>query len=125
MTYQPELKVLYDGGCPVCSREIAVYRWLDRAQRVAWLDIAHASRELADLGVKPAEAMAIFHVVDPEGRIIRGVDAFLTLWRVLPGYRWLASAVDRLRLQPLLNWSYRHFLRWRAKRGRCTEESCS
>ena len=31
--------LFYDGGCPLCRREIAHYRRLDRAGQIHWLDI--------------------------------------------------------------------------------------
>ncbi len=33
------LMVYYDGQCPVCRREIALYRRLDTAGAVAWRDL--------------------------------------------------------------------------------------
>ena len=31
--------MFYDGGCPLCSREVAHYRRLDRRNNVSWVDI--------------------------------------------------------------------------------------
>ena len=30
--------VFYDGGCPLCRREIAHYRRIDSAERLRWVD---------------------------------------------------------------------------------------
>ena len=31
--------VFYDGGCPLCRREIAHYQRIDRERRIQWTDI--------------------------------------------------------------------------------------
>jgi predicted DCC family thiol-disulfide oxidoreductase YuxK len=116
----PRVVVLYDGGCPLCRREIAHYRRLDRDERVHWLDLT--SQEAGDLpaGIDRAEAMALFHVRDRHGRWAVGAYGFVTLWDNLPYYRHLARVVRSLRLSKLLDRVYRRFARWRLAR-RCSE----
>jgi hypothetical protein len=55
------LTVLYDGGCPLCRREIALYRELPAREAVHYLDISTASaaqlpagaaREASKSGIK-------------------------------------------------------------------------
>jgi predicted DCC family thiol-disulfide oxidoreductase YuxK len=57
--------------------------------------------------------LARFHVRDGEGRLLSGAQAFLALWAVLPGWRWLAC-IGRV---PGATWTmervYRLFLRAR------------
>jgi predicted DCC family thiol-disulfide oxidoreductase YuxK len=116
--------VLYDGGCPLCSREIEHYRRLRGAESVDWVDITqHPAIETA-FGVPKSAAMARFHVRNPEGVWLTGAWAFAELWSHLKHYRLLATIVRRLRLVALLDWGYVRFARWRLRR-RCDSESCS
>jgi predicted DCC family thiol-disulfide oxidoreductase YuxK len=79
--------VIYNGACPVCSREIGVYR--ARAEGpVAFVDLNAA--DLSCFGLTPDEAARRLHVVE-DGRLLAGVDAFRALWRATPGFRWLAT----------------------------------
>lgn len=114
--------VLYDGSCPLCSREIRHYRNRKHADRLEWIDASKAYRQLEILGVDQASAMSVFHVRDDVGNWRYGADGFIYLWSQLPAYQWLAWTVDKLRLQPLLAWGYRHFLVWR-NANRCAD-SC-
>jgi predicted DCC family thiol-disulfide oxidoreductase YuxK len=57
----------YDGGCPLCRREVAHYRRLDSDARVRWLDLSEDPSELQQLGVSLAEGMARLHARDRLG----------------------------------------------------------
>lgn len=115
--------VFFDGGCPLCSREIAHYRRLDSARRLRWVDITREPQALADAGLGGYDAMALFHVLDRDGRWQTGAWGFVTLWAELPGYRWLARLINVTRTAALLDVPYRWFAR-RRLRSRCGE-SCS
>ena len=117
-------RVFYDGGCPLCRREIEHYRRIDRQQRLVWVDITRQSDALRRNGLSYGEAMARFHVLDSSGRWHTGAHGFAELWSHLPYFRWLARATRGLGLLVPLDYLYRHFTRWRASR-RCSEGLCS
>lgn len=115
--------VFYDGGCPLCRREIAHYQRIDSAESLHWVDATNESETLARHGLSLHQAMAELHVLDAAGRWQRGVDAFLVIWQQLPPYRWLAKIVTGLRLRRPLGFVYRHFAAWRY-RHRCGTGNC-
>jgi predicted DCC family thiol-disulfide oxidoreductase YuxK len=117
------LTVLYDGGCPMCNREIGHYRTLESLKPVDWLDAASDDGALQRFGVTRADALAEFHVFDETGRLHKGADGFVTLWSALPYYRRLAQACLCLRLLPLMRWAYTRFARWHFRR-RCASGVC-
>ena len=79
MTESLRLTVYFDGSCPLCRREMAIYRHLPQAATVAWVDVSTG----VDLGsLSCAQAMARFHVRDQEGRLYSGAAAFSQMWRV-------------------------------------------
>ena len=111
--HQPQpLTVLYDGACPLCRREIGVYRGLKPSTPVCFADVSDAALPLPG-GTTREQLLARFHVRDSDGRLLSGAQAFLALWAALPGWRWLAL-IGRL---PGATWAmerlYRFFLRLR------------
>jgi len=104
----PLLTVYFDGSCPLCRREIALYRRLPQAAQLAWVDVSAGQALGEDLSC--AAAMARFHVRDTQGRLFSGAAAFSLMWRQFPGWRWLGY----LSAWPPLSWvfelAYRAFL---------------
>jgi predicted DCC family thiol-disulfide oxidoreductase YuxK len=115
--------VFYDGVCPMCRREIAHYRRMDRTQSLLWVDITREPERVQSYGLTVERAMQRFHVLDGLGRWQTGVAAFLELWSHLPYYRWLASMVRALGLAGPLEALYRRWAGWRLRR-RCGEQRC-
>lgn len=118
------LTAFYDGGCPLCSKEIAHYRRVDRAGRVRFVDITSAPVELAAVGLDTATAMRRLHVLEPDAGLLQGVPAFIAIWQRLPGYRLLARVVLALRLVRPLDRAYARFADWRFRR-RCADGACA
>ena len=108
----PPLTVLYDAACPLCRREIAVYRGLRSDTPLCFADVSADDTALPP-GTTRAQLLARFHVRRADGQLLSGAAAFLALWSELPGWRWLAR-VGRL---PGAAWVmervYRLFLRMR------------
>ncbi len=109
------LTVLYDGACPLCRREIGVYRGLaqqDGDAPVCFADVSDTTLPLPP-GTTRAELLARFHVRDRDGQLLSGAQAFLALWAALPGWRWLARAGRLPGAAWLMERGYRLFLRVR------------
>ena len=72
--------VWYDSSCPLCIREIALMRRLDRRGAIQFIDV------LDPQGVCPldrAELLSRFHA-EEEGRLFSGAEAFAAMWRAIP-----------------------------------------
>lgn len=109
MTKPTDTAVLYNGQCPICSREIAHYRRAAEAggHPLRFDDLHEA--DLAAWGVSAEEARRRLHVLEG-GRLLVGVPAFLALWRALPGWRWLARIVGLPGVQQVAGLFYDHVL---------------
>lgn len=117
------LSVYFDGSCPLCRREIAMYRSLPAAQPIDWVDVS-AGAVLGE-GLSCEAAMRRFHVRTGDGQLYSGAAAFSVLWRQLPRWRvlgwltavpplsWLAELAYRifLPLRPALQRGMRHLTR--------------
>ena len=116
---------LYNGACPVCGPEVRRYQRLDARHGgdLGWRDIARDPAVLQDLGLDLEDAKERLHVVDAEGRIHIGVDAFVVLWSELPGHRWLSTAIGAPVIRPVARFVYDRILapalyRWNRYRDR-------
>ena len=82
----PRVALFWDGGCPLCRKEIAYYMWLDRDRKaVDWLDIDANPSHIEAHGVSVATAMDKIHALDrTSGEMLIGASAFLAVWREIP-----------------------------------------
>ncbi len=97
--------VLYDGDCGLCKWLLAwLLRW-DREGRLrpVALQRPEAGDLLADLD--PAERMASWHLVSPDGRRVSAGAALPSLLGLLPGGRLPAAVLGRF--SRLTNAGYR------------------
>lgn len=119
-----DLTVIYDGGCPLCSREILHYQKFKSLKTIQWLDLTKEAEKLErEFGIQPLDALAQFHVMDGNRQWHKGADGFVLLWQALPYYRWLARFCIATHLLPLLRWGYAHFAAGHFKR-RCAQGVC-
>ena len=106
--------VLYDADCGFCRRSLSVLlRWdRDGSLRPVALQDPQAGELLGDMS--PAERMASWHLISPDGRRWSAGEALVPLLRLLPaggvpaavfarfprltdrGYRWVADHRSQL-----------------------------
>jgi predicted DCC family thiol-disulfide oxidoreductase YuxK len=106
------VKVWYDGACPLCLREIALMRRLDRRGRIAFVDVAAGSDPSCP--VDRAQLLARFHA-EEDGVIHSGAAAFAAMWRAIPLLRPLGLAAQNRTVLRLLESAYLRFLRVRPR----------
>jgi predicted DCC family thiol-disulfide oxidoreductase YuxK len=105
----PGVTVYYDGSCPLCSSEIALYRRCRGADAVTFADVSAATGDVQP-GLSREAAMRRFHVRDAEGRLLSGGAAFAALWAALPGLSLWGRLFQRQPLAFVLEGAYRLFL---------------
>lgn len=111
----PLATVYFDGGCPICSREISFYRRQPGADKISWVDLTTCPDSALPQGISRQTAMARFHVATAAG-ITSGAAGFLVLWRALPRFRWIGRLLSLPPLPWILERGYRIFLRVRPTR---------
>ncbi|MEO1591739.1 MAG: DUF393 domain-containing protein [Cyanobacteria bacterium J06632_22] len=96
-----KIKLLYDGECPLCLREVNFLQRRDNGRgRVAFVDIADANYDPADnAGIDFETAMGRIHAILPDGRVIQNVEVFRRVYEILD-MGWV-YAVTKL---PMLGW---------------------
>lgn len=107
---QTQPTVYFDGACPVCSREVAMYRRQPGADAMGWVDVAHCDAAELGAGLTRDAAMARLHLRRADGSLVSGAQAFTTLWRALPRWSWLGRLLGTRATLWLLEAGYRAFL---------------
>ena len=101
--------VLYNGDCPICSREIAAYR---RAATRTGAALEFEDLNAADLarwGVSAEAARRRLHLRRGDELLV-GLPAFVALWQALPRMRWLSWLVSLPLIRPLASFIYERTL---------------
>lgn len=100
----------YDGACPLCQREIAVMRRLDRRGAIHFLDVSAKADPTCP--VDRADLLARFHARE-NGEVLSGAAAFAAMWRAIPPLRPLGLLARNGLVLAGLERLYRIFLRIR------------
>ena len=115
MRMAKQVCLLYDGDCPLCSREVAMLKERNRLGSVNFLDIANESYKMRDdVPVKYAEAMKEIHTVGSEGELLKGTDAFFEIYS-RTGLTWLAIMLKAPLFSPLFKLGYKIFAKNRLR----------
>jgi predicted DCC family thiol-disulfide oxidoreductase YuxK len=128
----PELTVLYDGGCPLCVREVTFLRQRDRRRnaeraRLAFVDIDAADYDpAAHHNISYREAMGRIHGIDASGRVLRDLAVFRRAYELI-GLGWVYAPTRWPLLGSLGSGLYGLWANWRlAITGRPSlEQLCS
>jgi predicted DCC family thiol-disulfide oxidoreductase YuxK len=91
-----KIKLLYDGQCPLCMREVNFLRRRDAGRGlVAFVDIADEDyRSEANGGIDYATAMGRIHAVLADGTVVKNIEVFRLIYETL-GLGWV-YAVTKL-----------------------------
>ncbi|MFN9968422.1 MAG: thiol-disulfide oxidoreductase DCC family protein, partial [Phycisphaerae bacterium] len=114
-----EVEVFFDGGCPLCRREIDMLRRRDLQSRILFTDIDSLSDPLSAVGRSRDELMARIHGRLPDGTWIEGVEVFRRLYAAV-GFRKLVFLTRLPLIREMLSLGYLVFAKNRLRfTGRC------
>lgn len=105
--------VYFDGACPICTREMAVYQRAQGADAVDFIDVTRCAPAALGPALSTEAALARLHVRLPDGRLVSGAAAFAALWLSLPRWAWAGRIASLPVILPTLELAYRGFLRLR------------
>ncbi len=108
------IKLLCDGGSPICRFEI---RWLsrwDRKHTLALEDISSAGFDPSRYALTQQEVMDRFHAVLPDGTVLRGVPVIRHAYQAV-GLGWLVAPTEWPVLRQIVVALYEVFARYRVR----------
>jgi predicted DCC family thiol-disulfide oxidoreductase YuxK len=115
-----QLRILYDGGCPLCLREVTFLRQRDQrrhpgAPRLAFVDIDDpAYAPAAHAGISYREAMGRIHAIADDGEVLRDLAVFRRAYALI-GLGWLYAPSRWPGLRQLADAAYGLWARWRLR----------
>jgi predicted DCC family thiol-disulfide oxidoreductase YuxK len=123
-----QIRVLYDGECPLCSQEIRFLERCDRGRgRIQFEDIADPAFDPAVYGLHARQLMARIHGVLPGGSVVEGVEVLRRAYAAV-GLGWLVAPTRWPGLRRLADLAYRIFarnrLRWTRRESACEGGRC-
>ncbi|MBW4482150.1 MAG: DUF393 domain-containing protein [Tildeniella torsiva UHER 1998/13D] len=109
-----QIKLLYDGDCPLCLREVNFLRQKDNGRGlIAFTNIADDNYNPNDNGgVDFATAMGRIHAVKADGTVIQNVEVFRQVYDTL-GIGWIYAPTRWPILGALVDWAYGVWANWR------------
>lgn len=114
----PQLTLLYDGGCPLCLREVTFLRRRDQrlhpeAPWLAFVDINASDYDPAlHQGISYREAMGRIHAIEADGTVLRDVAVFRAAYQLID-LGWLYAPSAWPGLNQLSHGLYSLWARWR------------
>ena len=111
---QWKIKLLYDGECPLCVREVNFLQKRDRGRGlVSFVDIADDDYDPRENGgVDFATAMGRIHAVLADGSVIQNVEVFRRVYEIL-GIGWIYAATKWPIIGPVVDALYGIWADWR------------
>ncbi|GBF82511.1 thiol-disulfide oxidoreductase DCC family protein [Aphanothece sacrum] len=103
-----KIKLLYDGECPLCLREIRFLQKQDNQRGlVSLVDIAEQNYHPEEHGgVDYETAMGRIHAILPDGTIAKDIEAFRLVYEVL-GLGWVYAITKFPVIEAIANLFYR------------------
>jgi predicted DCC family thiol-disulfide oxidoreductase YuxK len=106
------VKVWFDGACPLCLREIALMRRLDKRGAITFVDVAAGADPSCP--IDRTTLLARFHA-EEDGVVHSGAAAFAAMWRAIPMLRPLGLAARWRPVLVVLEAAYIQFLKVRPR----------
>ena len=124
-----QLKIFYDGGCPLCLTEMKHLMRSDRQKQIDLVDINQQNFHQKYPHIDPVEADRILHGELADGTILFGLDVTHKAWSLVGKGKWTAIIRWPV-IRHVADFFYRQFARHRhfisrliTGKKRC--ESCS
>ncbi|MEO1430217.1 MAG: DUF393 domain-containing protein [Cyanobacteria bacterium J06633_8] len=102
-----EIKLLYDGECPLCLREVNFLQKKDAGRgKIAFVDIAADDyNPMVNAGIDFETAMGRIHGILSDGTVIKNVEVFRRVYEAL-GMGWIYAITKLPVLGAIANFIY-------------------
>ena len=111
-----KIKLLYDGECPLCVREVNFLTRKDAGRGIVkFVDIASPGYDpQVNAGIDFATAMGRIHGILSDGTVVKNVEVFRQVYESL-GMGWVYGITRLPGLGAIADWLYGIWADWRLK----------
>ena len=102
-------QLLYDGACPVCSREV-LWLYRRRPDAIEAVDISLEGFDAAAYGLTAEQVDGALYGIRPDGGVTVGMDSLREAYR-LGGLGWIVAWTGWWPARPVFDALYRGFAR--------------
>ena len=81
------MKVYFNNSCKICKAEIDLYK-KEEIKEIHWIDITDNDSAEKETSKNGKQLLRRLHVKEGD-KVIEGAEAFLTLWKKIPKYKFL------------------------------------
>lgn len=103
------MKVYYNSACPVCKAGIEGQKKKDSVCEIQWNDVHKENGLVQEIDTDLEFVRERLHVVDEDGQLQVGFDAFLAIWRNSPKETWKARFFELPVIKQLSRVAYNIF----------------
>ena len=111
-----EIKLLYDGACPFCRREVNWIKGKDHTHRIELEDISADGFDASRYGLTHEAVDGKIHAFLADGSVITGMAVFRRLYAAV-GLGWLLAPTGWPVIRPVADYAYSLFARHRVRLG--------
>ena len=127
----PKLTIFFDGGCPLCKREVDFLQSKNQEGALSFIDI-NTSDFSSDLkyGITYKQAMDRIHAMKSDGSVIKDIKVFQEAYRLI-GLGWIYAPTKLPILDKCIEFIYGLWAKYRLKitfrpsiEKLCAEKGC-
>ncbi len=104
-----KIKILVDGNCIVCDMEISHYKRM-KPEVFEIVDISASDFCALDFNLETAAVNKHLHVLCSNGKVLKGVDAFIAIWEALgpehPYFQKMRKIISFSLIKPIAQLGY-------------------
>ena len=115
------IKVFFDNNCPVCRREVSLYKKLSDKKDIKWYDVTSNNQYLKEINKTKKECLKVLHVIDNNGNIQTAVDAFIVIWSECRYFKLMVFIFKTPYLKQLADYLYKLYANYRYNKLYCRD----
>ena len=109
-----KLTIFFDGGCPLCKREVDFLNSRNQMGYLKFIDIDSSDFSFDKYGITYKQAMERIHALNSDGSIIKDVEVFQVAYSLI-GLGWIYAPTKLPIIDKFISLIYEVWARYRLK----------
>jgi len=110
-----KLTILFDGGCPLCQREVDFSQSRNNSGRLRFIDINSSDFSFeVEYGITYKQAMERIHALKSDGSVVKDIKVFQEAYNLI-GLGWIYAPTKLPIIEKLIEFLYELLAKYRLK----------